>query len=472
MKKIVFSILAALGMTLSGYAQTTADSVFVVKDGKVVGAYEVGKEVDYLTFHRPAQSLTNYVQVGDEQTELHGAYVTSSYGYTYVLCTPSTEDQTYDDITNGDCNYLFVCIPEGKVGQDVTLSTEEDYAQGYWMTPDYNYDAGTNNYDMADDGYTEGVIHVDLTDDEVTVSLTFTPEEGGKTFTAYYKGAYAKEAEITQFFTFDGEEKECKAAFYSYNEDDATVDLYYTSGDITDAKRLEDCYQYVHLQVPFSALWNGEFDISGTTEFKLDIVDNVNEVTYSLSQGNIGTATGVISVAMNSTDSYTTTIDLTGIEAAHSLSVSYDGEHLPYDLSTANSYQLQNEDATELKSAVLTYADDKYTIYLSKQEGVTTVEGMADADITLVVPVSLVDGDTYGFSGDSPRDQISVSYDGVTYNQANTTLGGDDKLAIGGNVACSATTSTITVDFNVYNIYKYSNANLTGHYEGAMTWAE
>lgn len=472
MKKIVFSILAALAMVVSGYAQTTADSVFVVKDGKVVGAYEIGKDVDYLTFHRPANSLANYMQHGSATIELKSAFVMTQSGYTYVIASPIEGLDSYEAITESGSDYLFIAVPETEVGQDVKLSTEEDYAQAYWMTPDYEYSAGSSNYDYEDDGYTDGTIRVELTDTQVSVSVNFTAADGGEDFTASYTGAYAAPAEATNKFIFDTEENEAKAAFYNIDEDNALLNLYYSIAAITDAKKLEDTRQYVHLAVPFSALWNGEFDITSGSEFSLEFVDEYGDQTYSISNGNLGGATGTISVEMSTEGNYTTVIDLSGLGGEHTLQVNYSGDHLLYSLTTPNAYQLQGGESVALKSAVLTYADDTYTVYLSSEEGVTTVEGMANADVKLEFPATFMDGDLYGFSGDENRAKINVTYDGVTYNQANTTKGGDDALAIGGNIACSSTTSTITVDFSVFNIYKYNNANLTGHYEGPMTWAQ
>lgn len=41
--------------------------------------------------------------------------------------------------------------------------------------------------------------------------------------------------------------------------------------------------------------------------------------------------------------------------------------------------------------------------------------------------------------------------------------------ALGGNARVNLMSGQIDIDFAVFNIYQYDNANLTGHYTGPMT---
>lgn len=468
-------------MTAPALAQETTekDSVFVVKDGVVVGAYEVGKDVDYLTFAKPeTPTAGNYAQYGSTREELKSAIVIKQSGMVYVLASNVEGLTTYDDITSQG-HYLYVSVPETLVGQEVTLSDyaeSDDYVQAYYMDDDYNTLAGSSNWDLADNGYADGTIKVDLSDMQVAVAVNFTADasadEPTVDFTASYTGPYPKEKENSNTFTYDGTTKELKSAFYKMNEDEATVDFYLTTAAITDAKLVEDCYQYAHITVPYSALWSGSFDITGTTEFQFDFVDNINEESCHLSTGNTGSATGTISVAMQSTDTYTIAIEISNFGSGHTFSATYDGVCMLYDLSTPNAYRLQDQDDVTLRSAVVTHKDGLYTVYLSQKEGVTTVEGMADADIVVATPEEFLNDGLKGFSGDETRARVAVTYDGVTYSQANTTKGGDDALAIGGNAQVDLSGSQLAIDFAVYNIYKYNKANLTGHFEGTATVVE
>ena len=48
------------------YAQAQQDTMYVVKEGKIVGTFEVGKDIDGITFKNPlTPSLEDFVKYGD-----------------------------------------------------------------------------------------------------------------------------------------------------------------------------------------------------------------------------------------------------------------------------------------------------------------------------------------------------------------------------------------------------------------------
>lgn len=479
MKKIFLTLALAASFFTSASAQTaeTKDSVYVVKNGVVVGAYEVGTQVDCLTFNKPDTPVAgNCAQYGSIKEELKSAIVIKQQGLVYVLASTAEGQTEYDALTEAG-NYLMVTIPENLVGQEIKMTDyldSDDYVQALFMNPDYDILAGTNNYDWDGSGYSEGTIKVDLTDTQVSVSVNFTAdasaEEPTVDFTASYTGSYPTGEESANTFVYDSTEKELKSAFYKMNEEDATVDFYLTYADITDAKLVEDCYHYAHIQVPYSALWqeNG-FSITGDTEFQFDFVDNLNEEAFHLTQGNVGNATGTIKVMMQTEDTYTIDVNIENFGSSHTFTAHYDGQCMLYDLSVPNAYRLQGQDDVVLKSSVVTLADDLYTIYLSQKETLDKANPQADADIVVVVPKEFLNDGLKGFSGGDDRAKISITYDGVTYNQANTTKGGDNALAMGGNANLQMEDGKMSIDFTVFNIYKYDKANLSGHYEGPVT---
>lgn len=481
MKKIIFTLLALVAsMAMPALAQDKTDTLYVVKGGKLVGTYEVGKDVDYISFTKPVtppDAGGNYVQYGDTREAMKSAFVMKQDGLLYVILSPVEGLTTYEEITAAG-NYLFVAIPEDKAGEDIKFtdySDSDDYYQAVYMSADYEVLAGTTNYEISDCDYSELTVKVGLTDDEVSVSVHGDPlAEGGSAFDASYTGSYASPAEASaNTFTFDGETKELRAAFYKVNEDDATVDLYFTSGNIDDAKKLEDCYQYAHVQVPYSALAGGEIDITGGGQFQFDLYDNIAEQEYHLSTDNVGTATGTISVTMMAENSYAFSVDIQDLTlngTSHTFQAYYEGECMPYDTSTPNAYRLQGQDDVELKSAVVTHSGDIYTVYLSKKDGVTTVEGMSDADIVVEVPDVFMTDERKGFSGTEDNAKISVTYDGVKYNQASTK--GSDANALGGGMKTKLENGRLAIEFYVMNIYQYDDANLTGYYEGPVTVIE
>lgn len=73
-----------LGTTVQAMAATAPDSVFVVKDGRIVSAYEIGKDVDNITFLHKTVLTGNCVRIGDETVEMKSAVVTYKGSYAYI----------------------------------------------------------------------------------------------------------------------------------------------------------------------------------------------------------------------------------------------------------------------------------------------------------------------------------------------------------------------------------------------------
>ena len=65
--------------------------------------------------------------------------------------------------------------------------------------------------------------------------------------------------------------------------------------------------------------------------------------------------------------------------------------------------------------------------------------------------------------------KISITYEGVTYSQANTTLG---NLALGGRTSVSLQGNEVEMTFEVVGIKKYGDVSLSGYYKGAVTVIE
>lgn len=483
-KEILFSAVALAGLSMPAAAQqddTQQDFLYVVKDGRVMGTYEIGKDVDYITFTKPeTPQAANFVKYGDTTVELKSAFVTTVYGYVYVFATAEDNIPTdYQDIMGGTTNYLQVAIPEDKLGEEINLAeyvkTDDGDFAAYYMDPvAYEPFGGTSFYEFEDGGFTAGTLKVEVVDDQCNVVVKLTNADSSKDFEVNYVGKCSTPAaDADNTFNVDGQEKQVKAAFYNVDEDNAVVDLYLTNARIESARELEDCYQYAHIQVPYSALTGDAIDITGDgKDFKFDFVDNIQEQTYSLSRGNVGNATGTISVEMTSEDTYKLSVDIQNFGTGRSFSSKYKDTFQLYDLSVPNAYRLQNQDDTSLNSAVATHKDGIYTIYLSSKENVTTVAGMADADIVMEVPDEFMTGELKGFSGTDTNAKISVTYGGVKYNKASCNGAGDAAVAIGGNASAKIEDGSIAVDFTVFNIYKYDNANLTGHFEGSVTVVE
>ena len=157
---------------------------------------------------------------------------------------------------------------------------------------------------------------------------------------------------------------------------------------------------------------------------------------------------------------------------ARNFSTSYNGEYDIYDISIPNAYGILDKESKALNSAVATLKDGLYTIYLSSKENVTTIEGMADADIVIEMPEVFMNDGTKGFSGIEDNAKVSITYNGKKYNQASCGSKNDGANAIGGNVKASIADGNISIDFNIYSIYSLGNASMTGHFGGKVTIVE
>lgn len=212
-------------------------------------------------------------------------------------------------------------------------------------------------------------------------------------------------------FTVDGKRYEMRAVFAEKKNDG--INFYLTPGNIDNANELTNCYYYVRLFVPQSSMDGRVLSVQGNQKYELTFVDNVTDVnnaqTITISNGASASATGTISVLDNGNGTYTIKLNIEklGNKADRTLDVVYEeGTPKEYTLALPSVYSVADGKAVNLKSAVLTHDDAAgvYTVYLSAKAGVTTLAGMADADIVVTMPDAFVNDDAlHGFSGRDER---------------------------------------------------------------------
>lgn len=464
MKKILF-LFALVLCALNGMAQETAkDTLYVVKDGQVVGSYIVGEDVDWLTFK--AQEVnpgTNFVKYGTTQRDLKSAVVKVQDGIYYLYISPEEGLTTVNEMLNAD--HLAVALTGDLLDKEFKLSElDEDcdsYYYVYYIAEDMDDYVGATSYDW-NDLYSDGTMKISKTDDNLNFSFHWTGADGTDDFSGAYNGAYTFVEESPYYFIVDGSRKDCKAVFCETKPDGVT--LYFTPGDITDAKRLSDVYYYASLFLPNSVLDGTDVDVTGSTEFEFTFVDNISEQTINLSTGNVGEAFGTFNVEKQSDGAYYATINVNGMGSDRSLKVYYEGTPMVYDLSTPNAYTLGDETSVNITAAASHLEDDLYTFYFTSTGETATAD---NADITVTVPSEFMTDEVKGFSGTDTNAKISVTYKGVTYNQASCK--GSDALAMGGNVKAKLEGSKLTIDFTVMGIKQYDKQTLKGHYEGTVS---
>ena len=428
MKQKIFLLFAMfVGFAMQTLATAaTPDSVFVVKNGRIVSAYEVGTDVDNISFPKRIQLDGNCVKVGDDVYEMKSAVVTTVNNYKYIYLSTLEGCKTPEDVMKGGKNLQLAFSPtlldkyvEFKVlGHD--FDAEKDFFQAVFMDVDeYNRNddyepVSVSSYDW-NDYYSDGLLQMSFAGGKLALNLEATPKKGETLLAAQYNGAYTEVVANENHFIVDGKRYEMRAAFAEKKADG--VNFYLTPGNIGSANELDNCYYYVRLFVPQSNMDGSELYVQGNKKYELTFVDNVTDVnnpqTFSISNDAPSSATDTISV-------------------------------------------LDNGDA-----------EGVYTIYLSAKAGVTTLAGMADADIVVTMPDAFAnDNSLHGCSGDETNAKISIKYAGDTYSQA--TVNGTNSIALGGNAKLSFADGKADVDFTVFSIKKYKGA-LKGHYEGNVT---
>lgn len=404
----------------------TPDSVFVVKNGRIVSAYEVGTDVDNISFPKRIQLDGNCVKVGDDVYEMKSAVVTTVNNYKYIYLSTLEGYKIPEDVMKGGKNLQLAFSPTlldkyvefNAFGHD--FDADKDFFQAVFMDVDeYNRNddyepVSVSSYDW-NDYYSDGLLQVSFAGGKLALNLEATPKKGETLLAAQYNGAYTEVVANENHFIVDSKRYEMRAAFAEKKTDG--VNFYLTPGNIGSANELDNCYYYVRLFVPQSNMDGSELDVQGNKKYELTFVDNVTDVnnpqTFSISNDAPSSATGTISV-------------------------------------------LTHDDA-----------EGVYTIYLSAKAGVTTLAGMADADIVVTMPDAFAnDNSLHGFSGDETNAKISIKYAGDTYSQA--TVNGTNSIALGGNAKLTFADGKADVDFTVFSIKKYKGA-LKGHYEGNVT---
>lgn len=378
------------------------------------------------SFPKRIQLDGNCVKVGDDVYEMKSAVVTTVNNYKYIYLSTLEGCKTPEDVMKGGKNLQLAFSPTlldkyvefNAFGHD--FDADKDFFQAVFMDVDeYNRNddyepVSVSSYDW-NDYYSDGLLQMSFAGGKLALNLEATPKKGETLLAAQYNGAYTEVVANENHFIVDGKRYEMRAAFAEKKADG--VNFYLTPGNIGSANELDNCCYYVRLFVPQSNMDGSELDVQGNKKYELTFVDNVTDVnnpqTFSISNDAPSSATGTISV-------------------------------------------LTHDDA-----------EGVYTIYLSAKAGVTTLAGMADADIVVTMPDAFAnDNSLHGFSGDETNAKISIKYAGDTYSQA--TVNGTNSIALGGNAKLTFADGKADVDFTVFSIKKYKGA-LKGHYEGNIT---
>ena len=314
MKQKIFLLFAMLvGFAMQTMAKAaTPDSVFVVKNGIIVSAYEVGKNVDNITFEKKVKLDGNCVKIGDEVIEMKSALITTVNNYKCVYLSTLEGCTTIDAMLKGG-KLLQVALTPALLDKELTFSTfknEFDAENEFFQVAYTDVDEAKKNDDYepvtvtsADwiTYYTGGSLNVSISEDKLSLHMQAMPKSGEVLFAAQYNGAVTEMKETPNHFTVDGKRYEMRAVFAEKKTDG--INFYLTPGNIDNANELTNCYYYVRLFVPQSSMDGRVISVQGNQKYELTFVDNVTDVnnaqTIDISNGASASATGTISVLDN-----------------------------------------------------------------------------------------------------------------------------------------------------------------------------
>ena len=334
MKQKIFLLFAMfVGFAMQTLATAaTPDSVFVVKNGRIVSAYEVGTDVDNISFPKRIQLDGNCVKVGDDVYEMKSAVVTTVNNYKYIYLSTLEGCKTPEDVMKGGKNLQLAFSPTlldkyvefNAFGHD--FDADKDFFQAVFMDVDeYNRNddyepVSVSSYDW-NDYYSDGLLQMSFAGGKLALNLEATPKKGETLLAAQYNGAYTEVVANENHFIVDGKRYEMRAAFAEKKADG--VNFYLTPGNIGSANELDNCYYYVRLFVPQSNMDGSELDVQGNKKYELTFVDNVTDVnnpqTFSISNDAPASATGTISVLDNGDGTYTIKSKASSIKSARML---------------------------------------------------------------------------------------------------------------------------------------------------------
>ncbi len=190
---------------------------------------------------------------------------------------------------------------------------------------------------------------------------------------------------------------------------------------------------YLYIAVNDTCIDGTEKTFGPESLVTFEVVDNMDSSKCELLTGsNLQGAQGRYTISKNGEGNYTADILVSMNDSGYK--VEFDGECISHLLEP------------EKKTNFLSYKGEEYTVsgaILSVVDGIYTfrLANSSDNSIEIAVPESFCDGEKHGFSQSS---DLSVVYNGRTYNKAN----GDSGTLM---VDYDADNQTLTLDFTDYN---------------------
>ena len=280
----------------------------------------------------------------------------------------------------------------------------------------------------------------------------------GHTISARAAGTYAGEAVEENYIECNGDKKPLRASFYSIEYGRGL--FYFTPADVEYAEEMFNLATYYVVLSVDESLINGQtVDLSEPSSkyYEIYYVDNMTGNMLYFTSDDTASATGSFSIKqLDTPSSFAAELSVNFPEGfseefpeAVSVALSFEGESkdMYAEPEKANEFTYEGE-TMPIESVAVDTSSEMWTVWLSTQSGVDTVEAMQSADaVKITAPEEAFSGEGVGFS---TYKTMSFAYDGQEWNYASGALG---------TLTATLDGTTLTIDFTNYD-------NLKGYFNG------
>lgn len=397
----------------------------------------------------------NTLVMNGEETPFAKIFVDEYSGYIMVTATTVAEAESFDWLVDNGAEYVQLLAIPSLFNREFDVMTETDSFSLF-----STYEAAPI-FDGVAPGVTEALesgrarFDFDGTNAEIFLELKLAD---GRTISARAAGTYAGEAVEENSIECNGDKKPLRASFYAI--EDGMGMFYFTPADVEYAEEMFNlATYYVVLSVDESLINGLTVDLSEPSSkyYEIYYVDNMTgNMLYFTSDDTAG-ATGSFSIKqLDTPSSFAAELSVNFPEgfseefpAAVSVALSFEGESkdMYAEPEKANEFTYEGE-TLPIESVVVDTTSELWTVWLSTQSGVDTVEAMESADaVKITAPEEAFSGEGVGFS---TYKTISFAYDGQVWNYDSGALG---------TLTATLDGTTLTLDFTNYD-------NLKGYFNG------
>lgn len=343
--------------------------------------------------------------------EIQSAFAFETGGYTFVVMSQTAGYTSWEECMDGG-DYIMMSIANEAVGQTIDMTTYENYSFVNYsplaqsietispLEPETLAILSQGEMCIEKNGeYTDARFSIETTDDTLFEGKVhvYTPAP-------------------ENYITFNDGTKPIRAAFYYENY------LYLTPGGIDYGQDISDCSQYLCLTKPVT----GE-----TVDVATSADDFMVIFAYDYGEGQIVSMkgsgdSGSYTVKTLGENEYEITFDITFADGNH-IEGQYSGSFKDFlaEPQKENEYTFEGVPHA-INSVVVDTTSSVYTFYFSSEAGLVTVDDMNTAGdlVTVKADATICNGNSWGFSSAAAEGkELSVIYNGVTYNSAAGSFG-------------------------------------------------